>query len=93
MKTTKRPGVVDAKATTTQRLNVRVDAAAYERLLIHAIKARKSPGEIVSKLIESHLRTWRIQENSPSRGKGMDRLDIADPVMDSEVTLPSQVAA
>jgi hypothetical protein len=42
----KRQGVRNAAAAPVQRLNVRVTAEAYERLLVHAIKARVSPGEL-----------------------------------------------
>lgn len=90
MKTTKRPSVNDA---TAQRLNIRVTQSAYERLLVHAMKARKSPGEIVTDLIETHLRAWKVQENSSARARILDRLEIAGPVSDSAPSEPVHVAA
>jgi hypothetical protein len=64
MATLKRKGVDDA---ATQRLNIRVTSEAYERLLVHAIKARKSPGELVTELIDSGLREYRVQRNQSAR--------------------------
>ena len=64
-----------------QRLNVRVKTEAYERLLIHAIKARISPGELVTALIERHLKDWRVQD---VRSKDSDRLESGDQVIGFE---------
>ena len=89
MKTTKRPGVVDAhdaETKLTQRLNVRVTPSAYERLLIHAIKAKRNPGELINELIESHLRAWRVQDNATARGKTNDRHDEPP---DVDISAPS----
>jgi hypothetical protein len=63
MAATRRTGVADKK---TQRLNLQVGVDAVERLLIHSIKTKMSPGELVTKLIEDHLRQWKIQINSQS---------------------------
>jgi hypothetical protein len=51
----------------TQRLNLQVGVEAVERLLIHSIKAKVSPGELVTQLIELHLRQWKVQSNAASR--------------------------
>ena len=59
----------------TQRLNLQVGVGAVERLLIHCIKAKMSPGELVTQLIEQHLRQWKVQSNAASRSA---------PVMSSE---------
>jgi hypothetical protein len=61
MATTRRSGVADKK---TQRLNLQVGVDAVERLLIHSIKAKMSPGELVTQLIEQHLRQWKVQSNA-----------------------------
>lgn len=78
MKTRKTQGVDDAKA---QRLNIRVTPDAYERLLVHAIKARVSPGELVTSLIDRHLKDWRVQSVGV---KANDRPDLAGQARDSE---------
>jgi hypothetical protein len=57
----KRQGVDNAPG---QRLNIKVTTEAYERLLVHAIKARVSPGELVTELIEKNLRQWAVRSNS-----------------------------
>ena len=54
---TRRSGVGNKK---TQRLNLQVGVEAVERLLIHSIKAKRSPGELVTELIEQHLRQWSM---------------------------------
>jgi hypothetical protein len=61
---TRRSGVGSKK---TQRLNLQVGVEAVERLLIHSIKAKVSPGELVTQLIEQHLRQWKVQSNSTAR--------------------------
>jgi hypothetical protein len=78
----RRAGVADKK---TRRLNLQVSEEAAERLLVHAIKARVSPGELVTSLIERGLRDWRVQANHV---KGNDRLDTAD-----DVNLTEPIAA
>jgi hypothetical protein len=74
----KAKGVNDA---TVQRLNVRVSTEAYERLLVHAIKGRISPGELITSLIDRHLKDWRVQD---VRSKETDRPSVAGPVRESE---------
>jgi hypothetical protein len=36
----------------------------YERHLVHAIKARVSPGEPVTSLINQHCRAWGVRSNA-----------------------------
>jgi hypothetical protein len=67
MAATRRRHVADAPKRTTQRVNLQIDAEAYERLLIHAIKGKEQPGAIVSRLIDEHLRAWRVQANPSVR--------------------------
>lgn len=74
MKAKKGKSVNDA---SVQRLNIRVTSEAYERLLVHAIKARVSPGELVTSLIERHCRDWAVRSNHV---KANDRLDTAESV-------------
>lgn len=81
MRAKKRPGVDDA---TTRRLNVRVTSEAYERLLVHAIKARVSPGDLVTELIATHCRQYRVQVNSAVRGQSEVSVDPAGEARESE---------
>jgi hypothetical protein len=59
-----RASVADKK---TQRCNLQLGTDAVERLMIHAIKSKKSPGQLVTELIELHLRQWKVQSNAASR--------------------------
>ena len=91
------PGVVDAQDTEcqdgevvdksldelTQRLNVRVSPRSYERLLIHAIKAKQSPGELIDSLIRANLKQWKVQANNPASGKKRDRPKIDGHVIEN----------
>jgi len=43
----KRESVVNAQEDMFRRLNVKVSLDAYERLLLHAIKANRAPGAYV----------------------------------------------
>lgn len=76
----KAKGVDDAKA---QRLNIRVTPDAYERLLVHAIKARVSPGELVTSLIDQHLKDWRVQANRTTRAMPELSVNLDGPVEES----------
>lgn len=64
MKTKRRAGVDDASKRTTQRINVHIDAGAYQRLLLHAMMSKESPGAIISRLVDENLRAWRVQANT-----------------------------
>jgi hypothetical protein len=69
---------------TVQRLNVRIDPAAYQRLMIHAVMAKRSPGELVAELINSNLRDWRVQSN---RGQSNGSVETTAGVESSEASV------
>jgi hypothetical protein len=76
----KRRSVNDAIVQKAQRLNVRISPEAYERLLIHAIKARLSPGDLVTSLIDRHCRDWRVQSNrGQSQGSAESTVEVESP--------------
>ncbi|MGA2702002.1 MAG: hypothetical protein ABSH35_13020 [Isosphaeraceae bacterium] len=75
MARSKRPIVDDAITPATQRLNVQIESTAYERLVIHCLKSKKAPGEMVTELINANLRQWRLQANDTVRVGGKHRLD------------------
>jgi hypothetical protein len=81
MATKRGKSVNDASA---QRLNVRVTVEAYERLLVHSIKGRVSPGELVTQLIEQHLRRWSmpgdISQRATSRVSGSSAESVTDSI-------------
>ena len=66
-----RSNVTEAANVTeqgTRRLNVQINDEAYQRLMLHAIMRRQSLGELVSFLIDQHLREFRVQKNPTTRG-------------------------
>lgn len=80
-RTSKRRSVADAQNEATNRLNVKIPSSAYDRLVVHALMSRRSPGEVVAELIESHLRAWRVQANPV---KSNDRAEAAIEDKESE---------
>jgi hypothetical protein len=107
MKTMDNPGVDDAQGTEcpddesadksldelTQRLNVRVSPRSYERLLIHAIKLKRSPGELMDFLIREHLKRWKVQANNPASARKKDRPKLDGPVIENAPREPAERAA
>lgn len=55
------------KKPATQRLNAQIREESLQRLMLHVVMLRKNPGEILSDLIDSHLREFRVQKNSSAR--------------------------
>jgi hypothetical protein len=51
------------------RLNVFIDPDAYERLMVHSVKAKLMPGLFVEKLINDHCKAWRVQENTTAKSR------------------------
>jgi hypothetical protein len=60
-----------------QRLNVRIDSLAYQRLMIHCVMTGKQPGEFLTSLIETHCRDWKVQVNTVGSVISDDRLEAA----------------
>jgi hypothetical protein len=76
MPTTKRRGVNDASDNGAQRLNVRIDPGAYQRLMIHCVMSGMQPGKFLENLINSHCREWRVQANRSVPVGTDDRLNL-----------------
>jgi hypothetical protein len=76
MAATRRRGVNDAGESNAQRLNVRIDPAAYQRLMIHCVMSGMQPGKFVEALINAHCREWRVQANRSVPVSADDRLEI-----------------
>ena len=72
--------VVNAAAAESQRLNVHISPDAHRRLGIHAIMAGMTPGKLVERLINEHLREWRVQANPAAISDRSERADQASPV-------------
>jgi hypothetical protein len=70
-----------ASDATVCRLNVFIDPDAYERLMVHAVKAKLMPGLFVEKLILDHCKDWRVQDNTAAKSRRA--VDPADPAASS----------
>jgi hypothetical protein len=75
-----RKSVADAPKTPTQRVNLQIDCAAYQRLLLHSIMGKEQPGAIVSRLIDQHCRAWKVAPNTPARVMSEESVSGADDV-------------
>jgi hypothetical protein len=76
MPATKRRAVSDASDSMSQRLNVRIDPAAYQRLMIHCVMSGSQPGKFIEQLINAHCREWRVQANRSASVPSDGRLEI-----------------
>lgn len=88
MRKTKRQGVDDAKVEPKQRVNVRMSAAAHQRLQIHSVMSGKAPGEILDDLIDKHCRDWALPAKLSARAISVDR-----PIESHEISSPALVVA
>jgi hypothetical protein len=84
----KRRGVNDATESEAQRLNVRIDPATHQRLMIHCVMAGMTPGKLIADLVNRHCREWRVQANRTGSVTTDDRLEV-----DAGVSLATPVAA
>ncbi len=64
-----------------QRLNVHLDVAAYERLMIFSVMSKKTPGLVVEELINANCTDWRVQSNPSGRARKRDRAEAAGDVI------------
>lgn len=94
MQEPKRRGGKAPKTETTQgndtvRLNYRLNADLYKRLLIHSAMAGKSPGDMLADAISAHCRRWAMPADLSARVS-----DVHDRVnLDAEVRITEPVAA
>ena len=79
----RRRHVATTTKKTTQRVNLQIDAEAYQRLLLHSIMGKEQPGEIVSRLIDEHLRDWRVQRNQSARAMSPESASSDDQASES----------
>ena len=57
-----------------------LEPANRERLLIHCIMTGKQPGEFLDDLIERHCCDWKVQVNPHGSAKASDRPDLGEDV-------------
>jgi hypothetical protein len=53
-------------------LNVQLREDALTRLMLHAVMLRKNPGDLLSDLVDAHLRQFRVQANPSTKGQSSD---------------------
>ena len=75
---TKRQRGAAAPARQSVRVSLRLDASAYETLMIHSLKERSSPAAVVSRLITSELRAWHVRANPTARVPSEGSAELAD---------------
>lgn len=52
---------VESKTARTVRLNIRLDAETHRKLHLHSLMASKTPGEVVTELVNAHCREWTVR--------------------------------
>lgn len=92
MKASKRPGVDDARARKTTRVNVRLDSEAARRLRVHCAMTELTPGEVLTRLCEG-LREFSMPAKLEPRVKDNDRQDKSSDVENSTTAPALQDAA
>jgi hypothetical protein len=73
MARSRRPVADDVPTLETQRLNVQIGVDEYQRLMIHCVMLKRSPGEVLTELVAQNLREFRVQRNSSGRVVNSDR--------------------
>jgi hypothetical protein len=58
--------------------------SALTRLMLHAVMLRRNPGDILSDLVEQHLRQFRVQANPVVRAMSSDSATSDDQANESE---------
>lgn len=62
-----RTSVDDARKSQGKSLNVQLREDALTRLMLHCATLGRNPGDLLSDLVDSHLRESRVQRNSSVR--------------------------
>jgi hypothetical protein len=87
MKTKKQRGA-EAPGHEQVRANLRIGATAYRRLCVASLMEGRSAGEIVTRLIEDHLRRWSMPGDLSARGKSVSRdVELDRQSSDGEISL------
>jgi hypothetical protein len=77
-----------ASKPETVRVNLSIGADQYKRLFMHALMSNRSAGEIVTSLIESHLKEWALPARLTDRVKANDR-HVAPPCVSDSAAPPA----
>lgn len=88
--TRRRKATGEAATRGTVRLNVAIPSDAWERLALHSTMTRRTQADIITELVETHLRSYRVQYLGP---KESARPDEPAPVAPVAPPLESSAAA
>lgn len=79
------PRRLGAKAQKREiaRANLRLDAEAYRRLLVYSVMEGRAAGDIVTSLIQAHLKGWSMPGKISPRADASDRLEMGGVVSES----------
>lgn len=92
MKAQSKKGASAPKRECT-RVNLSVDTAAYQRLFVTAVMSGRSAGELVTELIEQHLRSWALPANLAARSGNTHRTAQASQIRDTAQSPAMESAA
>jgi hypothetical protein len=71
---------LERKAQPLQRLNVRVEADAYKRLMVHCLMTGEQPGKIVNAWIDTYCKEWKLPASNHGSVKSEDRTSEAESI-------------
>jgi hypothetical protein len=74
----RRSRVNNAQKQPSKRLNVQMRDDALTRLMLHSVMLRKNPGDLLSDLVDAHLRQFRVQANPATRAMSSDSASSDD---------------
>jgi hypothetical protein len=77
----------------TARVNLSLGVQEYQRLFTHALMGNRSAGEIVTALIDAHLKEWALPAKLSDRPHGSHRQTSPVSVSDSAPPPALEVAA
>lgn len=66
-----------AEKVCNRRFNVMLRDESITRLMLHVVMMGKNPGDLLSDLIDEHLREYRVQKNT-ARGTQEDSATRAE---------------
>jgi hypothetical protein len=74
----RRKSVVDSRKSQGKRLNVQMREDALTRLMLHCVMLGRNPGDLLSDLVDSNLREFRVQRNASARATQDISAEIED---------------
>lgn len=82
--TRRRKATTDTATRGTVRLNVAIPSEAWERLALHSTMTRRTQADIITELVETHLRSYRVQFIGPKESaRPDDSAPVASPLESS----------